>query len=122
VVQLRPSLEGPREKNAPMHVRLDEVWDRLLRDARGEWREAISWRESRPEGWDYFLVDTLAARALARLARQRLGASIKESATLVGRKDGVDVYRVTFCVRLPPPAAPPTPAGRRTGADVEQYT
>lgn len=104
VVQLRPSTEGPREKSAPMHERLDRAWERLLKDARAEWRKAISWREARPEGWDYFLVDTLAARGIARLGRQRLGATITESATLVGRKQGTDLYRVTFCLRLPPVA------------------
>lgn len=122
VLQLRPALDGPREKAGPMHERLDRAWDQLLQEAREDWRQAISWRESRPEGWDYFAVDTLAARALARLARQKLRATIKESATLVGRKDGVDVYRVTFCLRLPPPAPPEAGTRRSPSAGVEQYS
>lgn len=122
VIQLRPALDGPREKTGPMHERLERAFSQLLDGARGEWREAISWRESRPEGWDFFLVDTLAARSLARLGRQKLGATIKESATLVGRKDGVDVYRVTFCLRLPPPPPADPATGRRPAGGVEQYS
>ena len=122
VLQLRASLDGPREKAAPMRARLERSWTKLLHEARREWRKAISWREARPEGWDYFLTDTLAARALARLARQRLGATIKESATLVGRKEGTDVYRVTFSLRLPPPS-PSGDAGEPRGLHgMEQYS
>lgn len=122
VLQLRTAQDGPREKTGALHDRLDRAWTKLLEEARGEWRKAISWREARPEGWDYFVVDTLAARSLARLARLRLGATIKESATLVGRKDGVDVYRVTFCLRLPAPASVEGGTGRRAADGVEQYT
>ncbi|HXQ94856.1 MAG TPA: NMD3-related protein, partial [Thermoplasmata archaeon] len=71
-----------------------------------EWREAFSWREPLPEGWDYYLLNTLAARSVARFAKSRLGAELKESATLWGRKNGKDVYRVTFCLRIPERAAP----------------
>jgi NMD protein affecting ribosome stability and mRNA decay len=122
VLQLRPALNGPREKAGPMHERLDRAWAKLMGEARDDWRKAVSWRETRPEGWDYFIVDTLAARALARLARLRLGVSIKESATLVGRKDGVDVYRVTFCLRLPTPPPPEGGAEDRGPDGVEQYS
>ena len=101
ILQLRGPEEG-REKAAMLRARLERQWEELMAESRPDWREAISWREARPEGWDYYVVDTLAARSIARLAKQRLGASVKESATLVGRKDGTDLYRVTFCVRLAP--------------------
>ncbi len=119
VLQLRGLEEGPREKAEARRTRLDAQWTRLLRDAREDWKQAIGWREPLPEGWDVFVVDTLAARSMARLAKQKFGARLKESATLVGRKDGTDLYRVTFCVRLPPDAPE---AGRRRPANaVEQY-
>ena len=38
---------------------------------------------------------------MAKLAKQRFGASVKESSSLVGRKNGQDLYRVTFCLRFP---------------------
>ncbi|MGB0653423.1 MAG: 60S ribosomal export protein NMD3 [Thermoplasmatota archaeon] len=51
-------------------------------------------------GWDYYLGDIDAGRAVARTLQNRLGASVHESAKLVGRREGEDVYRVTFLVRL----------------------
>lgn len=122
VIQLRSAIDDPREKSVQMHERLDRAWSKLLKESREDWRRSVSWREARPEGWDFFVVDTLAARGIARLARQRLGASIKESATLVGRKEGEDLYRVTFCLRVPA-ARPPGPVpDRRRARAVEQYS
>jgi NMD protein affecting ribosome stability and mRNA decay len=73
-----------------------------MADARAEgWREKVAWEEELPEGWDFYLVDTPTARDVARVARQRLGARLSESATLHGRRRGRDVYRVTFCLRVP---------------------
>jgi len=104
IVQLRGPLDGPTEKAGPRRARLERQWQGLLGEARSDWKAAISWMEALPEGWDCFFTDTLAARSIARLAHQKLGASVKESASLFGRKDGHDVYRVTFCLRIPPGA------------------
>jgi nonsense-mediated mRNA decay protein 3 len=101
LVQLRGPVDGPNEKAGPLRARLDEQWSTLLTEARPEWRQALSWREALPEGWDCYFTDTMAARSIARLARQRFGVRPKESASLFGRKDGHDVYRVTICLRLP---------------------
>ncbi len=51
-------------------------------------------------GYDYYIGDIDAARAVARVLQQRLGASTQETAKLVGRREGEDVYRVTFLVRI----------------------
>lgn len=108
ILQLRgPENERPAEKPPALRARLDREWEKLWREARPDWRRALSWREELPEGWNCFFSDTLAARAVARLAKQRYGASLKESASLFGRKDGRDVYRVTFCLRFPRPPGPP---------------
>ncbi|MCI4364650.1 MAG: 60S ribosomal export protein NMD3 [Thermoplasmata archaeon] len=109
-LQLRGPAEGPTEKSPALRARLETEWNRLYQEARPDWRRAVSWLEPLPEGWDCFFTDTLAARAMAKLAKQRFGASLKESATLFGRKDGRDIYRVTFCLRFPRPAKPPSPA------------
>jgi nonsense-mediated mRNA decay protein 3 len=100
-IQLRGPAEGRPEKAIPLRARLDEEWVRLVREMRPDWRKAVSWREELPEGWNCFFTDTLAARAVAKLAKQRYGASLKESSSLVGRKNGQDLYRVTFCLRFP---------------------
>ncbi len=116
ILQLRGPEETRITEKAPaLRARLDREWTKLWREARPDWRQAMSWREELPEGWDCYFSDTLAARAVARLAKQRLGAKLKESASLFGRKDGQDVYRVTFCLRFPAPDPPP----RAAPADVE---
>jgi nonsense-mediated mRNA decay protein 3 len=101
LVQLRGPSERVSEKPRDLRSRLDRSWTELLRDARPDWPKAISWREERPEGWDIYFTETLAARSIARLAKQRFGLRPVESASLFGRKDGRDVYRVTFCLRFP---------------------
>lgn len=110
ILQLRGPAEGPTEKAVALRSRLDALWTELMREARSDWRKAVSWREELPEGWDCFFTETLAARSIARLAKQKFGASLKESASLFGRKNGQEVYRVTFCLRFPRPAGAGPPA------------
>ena len=105
VLQLRGGLERSNEKSPALHARLDGTWSRLLAECRPDWRNAMSWREELPEGYDVFFTQTLAARSVARVAKQKFRATIKESATLFGRKSGQDIYRVTFCLRFPRPVA-----------------
>jgi nonsense-mediated mRNA decay protein 3 len=105
VLQLRGGLERANEKSPALHSRLDGSWSNLLAECRPDWRKAMSWREELPEGYDVFFTETLAARAVAKVAKQKFRATIKESATLFGRKNGQDIYRVTFCVRFPRPVA-----------------
>ena len=115
-LQLRGPSEGRAEKAIPLRARLDDEWTRLVREMRPDWRKAVSWREPLPEGWDCFFTDTLAARAVAKLAKQRFGASVKESSSLVGRKNGQDLYRVTFCLRFPRRPAGIEPKSRDTAS------
>jgi len=100
-IQLRGGEDTGHEKVAARRDRLDRAWASIQAEARATWRDAQSWKEPLPEGWDIFVTDTLAARSLARLARHRLGAEVKETATLWGRRDGHDVYRVTIRLRIP---------------------
>jgi nonsense-mediated mRNA decay protein 3 len=106
VIQVRGTSERLRGSSALLRERLEAAFESVLSETKKEWREAFSWREPLPEGWDYYLLNTLAARSVARFAKNRLGAELKESATLWGRKNGKDVYRVTFCLRIPERAAP----------------
>lgn len=101
VIQLRASLDDPREKSPALRARLEEQFDSMMGEASKSAKAALSWKEEKPEGWDLYLTDTLAARSLARLGKVRLRGTLKESATLWGRKGGQDVYRVTFCLRVP---------------------
>jgi nonsense-mediated mRNA decay protein 3 len=102
LLQLRGEAEPRTSRPKELRRRLDAVWMELVSEARPDWRNAVGWREALPEGWDVYFTDTPAARSVARFAKQRFGIGIVESATLFGRKNGQDVYRVTFCLRFPP--------------------
>jgi nonsense-mediated mRNA decay protein 3 len=53
-------------------------------------------------GHDFFISEIDVARIVAKRVASRFDADVKESPKLVGRKEGKDVYRVTFLVRIPP--------------------
>ncbi len=101
LIQLRGPAEGSPRKASELRDRLDEIWEATMPSARADWRAHHSWTERRPEGWDHFFTETLAARSVARLFKVKFGAEVKESASLYGKKEGRDLYRVTFAVRLP---------------------
>ena len=109
LVQLR----GPEGRSISPRIlredrrRLRALWARHLTEARAEWRRALSWEEERPEGWDFYFIDTVAARGVVRWLKARLRASLSESPSLYGRKDGRDLFRVTFCLRVPRPEGAP---------------
>ncbi|HYA57349.1 MAG TPA: 60S ribosomal export protein NMD3 [Thermoplasmata archaeon] len=113
LLQLRGPTERLSEKPPALRARLALLWKEIMEDAQPAWRRAVSWREELPEGWDCYFTDTMAARSVARLAKQHFGASMVESASLFGRKDGRDVYRVTFCLRFPRSSPEPPPTGGR---------
>ncbi len=116
IIQLRGLEERIKEPSRELRARIARVWDHLQPEVRNDWKNALSWREELPEGWNIYFKDTLAARAMARWMKDRLGAQLKESASLYGRKDGHDVYRVTFCLRIPPGADPENRPSRRASA------
>jgi nonsense-mediated mRNA decay protein 3 len=101
LIQLRGPEEGAKRRAPELRARLAEIWDATMPSARADWKGHHSWTEKKPEGWDHFFTETLSARNIARLFKDRFGAEVKESASLYGRKDGRDLYRVTFAVRLP---------------------
>lgn len=73
-----------------------------VQEAQDENREMfISKLEEVPGGFDAYLSSISLAKAISHDLADRYGAEIKESSTLVTQKEGRDVYRVTFLVRLP---------------------
>ena len=52
-------------------------------------------------GWDYRLSATDRGRSLARELVGALGGTVTETTSLVGRRDGRELLRHTFAVRLP---------------------
>jgi nonsense-mediated mRNA decay protein 3 len=61
----------------------------------------ISKMEEVPGGVDTYLSSISLAKSISHELADKYGAEVKESSTLVTQKEGRDVYRVTFLVRLP---------------------
>jgi nonsense-mediated mRNA decay protein 3 len=52
-------------------------------------------------GIDYYIGDKIVAEHIAILLKKKFHGIFKKSSTLVGKKDGRNVYRTTYLVRLP---------------------
>ncbi len=87
--------EGQKERiYTALRKRVDE--------AQEENREMfISKLEEVPGGFDAYLSSISLAKSISKELGDRFGGEVKESSTLVTQKDGKDVYRVTYLVRLP---------------------
>lgn len=101
-IQLRAAEEGHPREARPFKPWVAQLWGSHLRSLAESQREAITKEEELKEGWDVFFADTAVARTVARSFRDKVSASSKESASLWGQKNGKEIYRVTFLVRLPP--------------------
>jgi nonsense-mediated mRNA decay protein 3 len=53
------------------------------------------------EGVDLYMGSMNASRQVCRMIISELGGGLSESPTLVGMKDGKNLYRITFAMRLP---------------------
>ena len=53
------------------------------------------------EGLDFYLSDKREAKKIVKELSNTYGAAVKESPKIVGRRDGQDIYRVTYSIRLP---------------------
>ncbi len=53
------------------------------------------------EGLDLYVGTAKAAKRIVRAVLREMGGTFSDSAKLIGRRDGKDVYRVTFVMRLP---------------------
>ena len=53
------------------------------------------------EGLDLYVGTVKAAKRIVRALLREMGGTFSDSAKLIGRRDGKEVYRVTFVLRLP---------------------
>ncbi|MGZ4864727.1 MAG: 60S ribosomal export protein NMD3 [Halobacteriota archaeon] len=53
------------------------------------------------EGLDLYIGSVKAAKKITRSLLREMGGTVNDSAKLIGRRDGKDIYRVTYVVRLP---------------------
>lgn len=100
IVQVRPS--GKRFSDEEREEVLRRSMD-YVDGAAKESREAFIAKVTEAHGGYDLYVSTIAlGKAIARELIAVYGAEYKESSSLQGQKDGHDIYRVTYLVRLPP--------------------
>jgi nonsense-mediated mRNA decay protein 3 len=61
----------------------------------------ISKVEEMHGGLDIYLSSNSLGKSLSREVAEKYGAEVKESSSLLGQKDGKEIFRVTYLVRLP---------------------
>jgi nonsense-mediated mRNA decay protein 3 len=99
VIQLRGTQRDARpEEIKKAHKVIGDELDRLR--ASGNRQAFLTKSGPVPGGFDYYIGDIEAARILSKLVASRLSATVQETAKLAGRKEGEDIYRVTFLVRI----------------------
>ena len=95
ILQIRGLREGELESVVYFaHSRLENY-------ARKNENLFVTKEEGKHGGWDIYISDKREARKVAEDIVRKYGANLKESPHIVGRKDGRDVYRMTYSVRLP---------------------
>ncbi len=95
ILQIRGLRDGELEELVSFaHSRLENY-------ARKNENLFVTKEEGKHGGWDIYISDKKEARKVAEDISRRYGATVKESPHIVGRKDGRDVYRMTYSVRLP---------------------
>jgi nonsense-mediated mRNA decay protein 3 len=100
VIQVRADGRFPDEEEQEQLVELiKEVIERQYR--KGYRLAFITKVVELPEGTDVYIGSNSSARQACKLAAERFGCSYSESPSLFGKKDGKDIYRITYSLRLP---------------------
>ncbi len=81
--------------------KVKDLIERILEKERDNVKAFVSKVVERREGIDFYFGDKNVGRKVSREIAKVLGGKIIESRKLHTRKDGRDVYRYTFAVRLP---------------------
>ncbi len=100
IIQLRTG--GKKVSEEEKDELLNRIADQIESISHGSRDAFISKVVEEHGGFDVYVSTNALGKALARDLVSVYGAEYKESATLQGQKDGRDIYRVTYLVRLPP--------------------
>lgn len=100
IIQIRAAGRFPaEEEKRRCTVIASEAMESMKK--KGDRLAFISDYQEQKEGIDLYMGSMNASRQVCRLIISELGGSFAESPTLVGMKDGKNVYRITFAMRLP---------------------
>lgn len=99
ILQIRgPERTLPRETEAEVERKVNA----RVASMRKSSREIFVSRTERVKGGlDFYFSTIPSARNVARELQESLCGTFKESSSLWGRRDGKDIYRMTYLVRLP---------------------
>lgn len=100
ILQVRASRKEMREdqKNLVKDMVKREVEERRS----GDRNIFITSSEEIHGGLDFYLSDNGVAKRLSKEISNVFGGKVTSSSSLAGRKDGRDIYKMTYSVRLPP--------------------
>ena len=93
IVQIRAEVRIPTDEELA-------VAENIAHASLGE-SDFVSKEHMLKEGLDIYVSSAEYGRRISRAIVKKLGGNFSESKKLYGRKDGRDIYRVTFLVRLP---------------------
>ncbi|UCE73087.1 MAG: 60S ribosomal export protein NMD3, partial [Methanomassiliicoccales archaeon] len=97
-VQLRGTKGGLYDKEKEKAM---DIVDIMVAEKEKKARDAfITKVEEIHSGLDFYLGSKSLGKALSKRLASEFGGHVKESAQLVGKKDGKDIYRMTYLVRL----------------------
>jgi nonsense-mediated mRNA decay protein 3 len=97
-VQVRASKKGLFEEDKEKAF---DIVDAMVAEREKKDKDAfISKIEEIHSGLDFYLGSKSLGKVIAKKLASQFGGQVKESAELVGRREGKDVYRMTYSVRL----------------------
>jgi len=99
IVQLRGPKEGARAGR--LSAAREELLARIGKISSRNRELFISKEEKVSGGYDFYVSSSSIAKSLAKDLSKEFGATSKSSSSLVGKKDGQDLIRMTYLIRLP---------------------
>jgi len=100
IIQIRAEGRFPDEDEVVKVLEL--VYEIVERQKlKGDRLSFISKEEKLHEGTDVYVGSNSTAKQICRIAGERFGSTFSESPTLSGKKDGKEIYRITYSLRLP---------------------
>jgi len=100
IIQIRAAGRFPTEEENKRSMTIARESMESMRK-KGDRLAFISEEVEQKGGIDLYMGSMNASRQVCRLINSELGGNFSESPTLVGMKDGKNLYRITFAVRLP---------------------
>lgn len=100
IIQIRATERIPTENELDTCMRIvDMTIDRMR--AKGDRLAFITDTIRSKEGLDLYIGSINSGRHICKAITEEIGGTFSESPSLFGQKDGKEIYRITFSMRLP---------------------